>query len=55
MDFEQRNESPNKNTLNEISDIYGLNQLINEQTRVRGNQYYNRSPCRCAPFYMEMK
>ena len=34
VDFRQSNKSQNKNTLNEIFDIYGLHQLIDEPTRV---------------------
>ena len=34
MNLDQSIESSNKNTLNEIFDIYGLDQLIQEPTRV---------------------
>ena len=34
MNLDQLIESSNKNTLNEIFDIYGLDQLIQEPTRV---------------------
>ena len=34
VNLDQSSESSNKNTLNEIFDIYGLDQLIQEPTRV---------------------
>ena len=34
VNLDQSIESSNKNTLNEIFDIYGLDQLIQEPTRV---------------------
>ena len=34
MNLDQSIDSSNKNTLNEIFDIYGLDQLIQEPTRV---------------------
>ena len=45
VNFDQLIESSNKNTLNEIFDIYGLDQLIQEPTRITKSSSSSIDPC----------